>query len=129
MELSLCANHSLALADLSIRCRHLPVCRLDVRVLTSSRYLSAGGTQYQRLSGSLLEGTDRDEMQPWTFHPIRYFWWLASWMIPGGGMFLEAYFIFRCARLSPRLCHWPASRVAAQVTVRAHALPSLCVAS
>ncbi len=48
------------------------------------------------MSGSLLEGTDRDEVAPWTFNPVRYFWWLLSWMIPGGGMFLEAYYIFRC---------------------------------
>ena len=64
--------------------------------------LCAGGTQYQRLSGSLLEGTDRDEVAPWTFNPVRYFWWLLSWMIPGGGMFLEAYFIFRSAILQCR---------------------------
>ena len=74
-----------------------------VRALTSGRCpCGAGGTQYQRLSGSLLEGTDRDEQQPWTFNPVRYFWWLMSWMIPGGGMFLEAYFIFRCVRRSLR---------------------------
>ena len=60
----------------------------------------AGGTQYQRLSGSLLEGTDRDEVQPWTFNPIRFFWWILSWAIPGMGMFLEAYFIFRRASRS-----------------------------
>ena len=67
--------------------------------------LCAGGTQYQRLSGSLLEGTDRDEVQPWTFNPIRWFWWILSWAIPGMGMFLEAYFIFRraAAPLRPRL--------------------------
>ena len=76
------------------------VCRM---ARTHSHYhLCAGGTQYQRLSGSLLEGTDRDEQMPWTFNPIRYFWWLASWMIPGGGMFLEAYFIFRCVRRPAR---------------------------
>ena len=57
---------------------------------------TAGGTQYQRLSGSLLEGTDRDEQLPWTFNPLRFFWWILSWAIPGMGMFLEAYFIFRC---------------------------------
>ena len=64
-----------------------------------ARLVCAGGTQYQRLSGSLLEGTDREYEMPWTFHPVRYFWWLMSWMIPGGGMFLEAYFIFRCVTL------------------------------
>ena len=60
--------------------------------------MTAGGTQYQRLSGSLLEGTDRELQEPWTYHPIPYFWWLTTWMIPGMGMFLEAYYIFRYSR-------------------------------
>jgi MFS family permease len=55
------------------------------------------------LSGSLLEGTDRDEVAPWTFNPVRYFWWLLSWMIPGGGMFLEAYYIFSIGNIGPLL--------------------------
>ena len=57
----------------------------------------AGGTKYQRLSGSLLEGTDQEEAKPWTFNPVRFSWWVFSWAIPGVGMFLEGYFIFRCA--------------------------------
>ncbi len=69
-----------------------------------------GGTKYQRLSGSLLEGTDREDEEPWTFHPVRWSWWVLSWAIPGVGMFLEGYFIFRCAAA------WPQPRFPAALT-------------
>ena len=68
---------------------------IDANFFKYGSSLAAGGTKYQRLSGSLLVGTDQELLEPWTFRPIPYFWWLMSWMIPGMGMFLEAYYIFR----------------------------------
>ena len=77
----------------------LSMCRVRVFVGRRSppRRPRAGGTRYQRLSGSLLEGTDREDEQPWTFNPVRFSLWVFSWAVPGMGMFLEGYFIFRCA--------------------------------
>ena len=50
---------------------------------------SAGNTTYQRISGSLLEGTDDEERDARPMGIKETLWWFASWMIPGMGMFLE----------------------------------------
>ena len=49
----------------------------------------AGNTTYQRISGSLLEGTDDEERDARPMGIKETLWWFASWMIPGMGMFLE----------------------------------------
>jgi hypothetical protein len=52
-------------------------------------FISAGNTTYQRISGSLLEGTDDEERDARPMGIKETLWWFASWMIPGMGMFLE----------------------------------------
>ena len=48
-----------------------------------------GNTTYQRISGSLLEGTDDEALDERPMGVSETFWWFASWMLPGMGMFLE----------------------------------------
>jgi MFS family permease len=70
---------------------------------TDPRRIKFGNTTYQRISGSLLEGTDDEERDARPMGIKETLWWFASWMIPGMGMFLEAYYIFSIGNIKPLL--------------------------
>jgi len=69
----------------------------------SPQHIRFGNTTYQRISGSLLEGTDDEELDERPMGPTETFWWFLSWMLPGMGMFLEAYYIFSIGNIKPLL--------------------------
>ena len=64
--------------------------------------------QYEKnmhgLVGSLFDTSDEEDIPLLYFHSFRScFKWLCSWMIPGLGMFSEAYFIFSIGNIKPIL--------------------------
>lgn len=64
--------------------------------------------QYEKnmhgLVGSLFDPSEEEDVPLLYFHSFySCFKWLCSWMIPGLGMFSEAYFIFSIGNIKPLL--------------------------
>lgn len=56
------------------------------------------------LVGSLFDPSEEEDIPLLYFHSFySCFKWLCSWMIPGLGMFSEAYFIFSIGNIKPIL--------------------------
>lgn len=56
------------------------------------------------LVGSLFDPSEEEDVPLLYFHSFySCFKWLCSWMIPGLGMFSEAYFIFSIGNIKPLL--------------------------
>ena len=54
--------------------------------------------------GSLFDPNEEEDIPLLYFHSFRSAWkFLMSWMIPGLGMFSEAYFIFSIGNIKPLL--------------------------
>lgn len=54
--------------------------------------------------GSLFDPSEEEDVPLLYFRsPFSFFKWLCSWMIPGLGMFSEAYFIFSIGNIKPIL--------------------------
>lgn len=85
-------------------CGYLTSRRSDHQV-TDSRCLQE---QYEKnmhgLVGSLFDPSEEEDIPLLYFHSFySCFKWLCSWMIPGLGMFSEAYFIFSIGNIKPIL--------------------------
>lgn len=79
------------------------------------------------VGGSLFDAHEEEDIPLLYFHsPYSFFKWLCSWMIPGLGMFSEAYFIFSIGNIKPLLQKQYPDCWAKPYTVHSNALVAMC---